>query len=507
MKMKAYLAHMILFVLMSNQAFSETITITPTGGDDTTLIQKTLDGLSSGDTLQLNGDFIFGRTLYLPSDFIWILNGTLTLAGNADLNEAGWIAPGIDATRRTGITEKSGGATNIDMSGGTYYGNSANYSKSMRFINFVSVTNSNFHDMHITQVTDDNFTLGPGSNTNECRNLIGSFAGGNALTDKGDHNKWYDCIAEDCDSDGWTPKCRYSEFYRCIARRNDGPGFGMYCRIDGSGNPVDLGESIDNNKFFDCESYENNASGFSFNISSTSGEGGTIRNNFIQARCYNNDESGVRFRNKMPNSIVDNNEIDILTYGNRGNKKSGGPSSTAGGLGTDASYPVTRITGSVVSYDNGQYDVNIGQATNSDITVYRPLAENETVLKSGANTNNITIVDFICSDELIDWCQEEYCDQTLGLYNLEGGSIPLFELYQNYPNPMNLYSKIEYAIAVESIVTIKVYDLLGKELDTIVNENQMAGQYEMDFNRGNLPNGTYFYKISANDFIKTKKFI
>ena len=109
------------------------------------------------------------------------------------------------------------------MSGGTYYGNSVNNSKkSVRFINFVYVTNSKFHDMVITDASDDCFTLGPGCNSNECRNLIGSFAGvslnmsGNGLTDKGNYNKWYDCIAEDCWSDGWTPKCRNSEFYRCI---------------------------------------------------------------------------------------------------------------------------------------------------------------------------------------------------------------------------------------------------------------------------------------------------
>ena len=173
----------------------------------------------------------------------------------------------------------------------------------------------------ITNVSDDNFTLGPGCKNNVCRNLVSSFSiSGNALTDKGDHNRWFDCIAEDClgdDGDGWTPKCRYSEFYRCIARRNGGPGFGMFCRIDGSGNPVDLGEAIDGNKFFACESYENEGSGFSFNISSTSGQGGTIRSNYVQAICYNNRESGVSFRNKMPNSVVADNEINILCWGNQ----------------------------------------------------------------------------------------------------------------------------------------------------------------------------------------------
>ena len=385
---------LIILVLITNKAFSGTITLVPSGtNNDSGLIQTTLDGLNDGDSLLLNGDFIIARTIYLPSNFTWILNGSVTVAANADLDEAGWVAPGIDATRRTGITEKKGGATNIDMSGGTYYGNSANYTKSMRFLNFVSVTNSNFHDMHITEATDDNFTLGPGCNNNECRNLLSNYAlTGNALTDKGDHNKWYDCIAEHClgdDGDGWTPKCRNSEFHRCIARYNGGPGFGMFCRIDGSGNPVDLGESIDNNKFYECVSHDNEGSGFSFNISSTSGEGGSIRNNFIQAICYNNAESGVRFRNKMPNSIVDNNEIDILCFGNRGLSGSGNPSSLTGGLGSDANstYRVTGITGKMVSYDNIGADVNTDKAYDCTITVYHPIGENAPILKKGDASN------------------------------------------------------------------------------------------------------------------------
>ena len=187
----------MILLLSISPVFSAVIVIEPTGtDDDTDLIQNALNELDAGDTLELNGDFIHKRTIYLVSDFTWILNGTFTLAGDAELDEAGYFDSVIDARRRTGITEKTGGATNIDMSGGTYYGNSANYAKSMRYLNFGSVTNSRFHDMLITEVTDDNFTLGPGCNNNECRNLVGSFSeSGNALTDKGDHNTWIDCIA------------------------------------------------------------------------------------------------------------------------------------------------------------------------------------------------------------------------------------------------------------------------------------------------------------------------
>ena len=240
---------------------------------------------------------------------------------------------------------------------------------------------------------------------------------GNGLTDKGDHNRWYDCIVEDCtgpDGDGWTPKCRYSEFYRCISRRNGGPGFGMYCRIDGSGNPDDLGETIDGNRFYDCAAYENGGAGFSFNISGNSGAGATIRSNFVQAVCYSNESSGVSFRNSTADGIVAGNAIDILCYSNRGEKADGTLSSVAGGLGTDAGSfypPMTRITGTMVSFDNIQWDVNTAMAYDCNITVYHPAGENAPVLKQGDSSNILTVIRFSCTDPLPAWCMQAYCDR------------------------------------------------------------------------------------------------
>jgi hypothetical protein len=516
--------YVVLSLLMVHNALSSTITITPSGtNNDSGLIQSALDGLQDHDTLLLNGDFVIRNTIYLPSNFTWILNGSLTLGTSPSLNKAGWVGTvngySVNALKYTGITEKdwdTTGSSNIDMSGGIYNGNYVSQGSSrVRFINFVRVTNSRFHDMEITKASDDNFTLGPDSRYNECRNLVSTFAGlspgsssGNALTDKGDHNKWYDCIAADCTSDGWTPKCRNSEFYRCIGKRNEGPGFGMFCRIDGSGNPVDLGEAIENNKFIECESYENNASGFSLNISSTSGEGGTIRNNYIQAICYNNAQSGVHFRNKQPNSIVENNEINLLCFGNLGQKKSGGNSSLAGGIGTDASslYPVNGITGTMVSYDNTGADVNVNKAYDCIITVYRPIEENPPVIKRGDISNMISVVDFSCLDTLSVWCQQKYCEQnTVGIIRQNVHST--YSLSQNYPNPVSTSAIIEYFISKECFVKINIFDNTGKLVDSVVNKKQARGHYEIEFNKNNLPDGIYYYIIRAGDFSATKKLI
>lgn len=407
--MRIILTSMTILFLIAAWVSASEIVIVPTGtSDDAPHIQASLDGLENGDTLRLNGDFIIKHTIYLPSSITWILDGSLTVSENIDLDRVGFVGPGVDARRPTAITEKPGGATDIEMSGGTYYGYDIhNGSSSIRFLNFVSVTDSYFHDFTVDEGSDDGFTLGPECRYNECRNLTGTGAHGNALTDKGEYNKWYDCIAEDCDSDGWTPKCRFSEFHRCIGRRNAGPGFGMFARLDGSGNPVDLGEIIVGNKFYDCESYDNIRSGFSFNIAGTSGHGSIIRDNYIQAVCYNNGIQGVTFRNKQDDGIIENNVVDIIAYGNRGLNSSGGISSFAGGLGVEGS--MSGISGSVIAYDNAGYDVNIKTASSCTIKAYHPDNQNEPVLNSGSGGNTIEVISFSCSDQLEAWCQYKYC--------------------------------------------------------------------------------------------------
>ena len=94
-------------------------------------------------------------------------------------------------------------------------------------------------------------------------------------------------------------------------------------------------------------------------------------------------------------------------------------------------------------------------------------------------------------------------------------SLPqIFSLEQNYPNPFNPTTTIKYSIpSVISNeernlnVTLKIYDILGNEVATLVNENKPAGSYEIDFNASSLTSGVYFYKFQAGSFVETKKMI
>ena len=82
-----------------------------------------------------------------------------------------------------------------------------------------------------------------------------------------------------------------------------------------------------------------------------------------------------------------------------------------------------------------------------------------------------------------------------------------FILYQNYPNPFNPLTRIQYAISSRQFVKLKVYDVLGKEIITLVNEEKPAGVYETEFNASNLSNGVYFYRIEAGKYISVKKLV
>ena len=82
-----------------------------------------------------------------------------------------------------------------------------------------------------------------------------------------------------------------------------------------------------------------------------------------------------------------------------------------------------------------------------------------------------------------------------------------FNLYQNYPNPFNPITKIKYSIPNQSSVTIKVYDILGREIETLINKEEKAGNYEINWNASKLSSGVYFYQLKAGEFIQTKKML
>jgi len=143
----------------------------------------------------------------------------------------------------------------------------------------------------------------------------------------------------------------------------------------------------------------------------------------------------------------------------------------------------------VTDFNNGGKTVNLGNAVGLGITDGDNIVA--TTTDSVGNTSEFSSLDTVVTDlaEIINNLPKAYA------------------LYQNYPNPFNPVSKIKYDIPKISFVTIKVYDVLGSEIATLVNEEKPAGSYEVDFNAIGLPSGVYFYHLKAGQFIETKKMV
>lgn len=87
------------------------------------------------------------------------------------------------------------------------------------------------------------------------------------------------------------------------------------------------------------------------------------------------------------------------------------------------------------------------------------------------------------------------------------GTPKEFALNQNYPNPFNPTTNIQYDIPNDVLVSIKVYDMLGREVAELVNEVKNAGRYIVGFNGSNLSSGIYYYKIKAGSFEQTRRMV
>jgi hypothetical protein len=102
---------------------------------------------------------------------------------------------------------------------------------------------------------------------------------------------------------------------------------------------------------------------------------------------------------------------------------------------------------------------------------------------------------------------EEIVPQGTAGVNDESETPKEFSLAQNYPNPFNPITTFRYSIPTESKVIINVYDMLGNEIETLINEEKSAGTYEITWYAENLPSGVYFYQLKAGSFTESKKMI
>ncbi|UCH64955.1 MAG: T9SS type A sorting domain-containing protein, partial [Ignavibacterium sp.] len=97
---------------------------------------------------------------------------------------------------------------------------------------------------------------------------------------------------------------------------------------------------------------------------------------------------------------------------------------------------------------------------------------------------------------------------TTGIEDEIEGTVTSYKLYDAYPNPFNPTTSIKYELGSSQFVSLKVYDVLGNEIATLVNEEKATGIYEVRFNVSNdLTSGVYFYRLEAGSYSETKKML
>ena len=134
-------------------------------------------------------------------------------------------------------------------------------------------------------------------------------------------------------------------------------------------------------------------------------------------------------------------------------------------------------------------------------SVQRDLPETEpgeyTIRISATDGQNISAVDV----EPFSILEED----PTGIYTEFNKKPTEYALYKNYPNPFNPSTSIKYSVPENQKVVLKIFDLLGRELSTLVDEEKPAGNYVVEFTGNNLSSGIYFYRMQAGEFIETKK--
>jgi len=105
---------------------------------------------------------------------------------------------------------------------------------------------------------------------------------------------------------------------------------------------------------------------------------------------------------------------------------------------------------------------------------------------------------------------ERYCLNVIynAILAVNNNQLPVkFELGQNYPNPFNPVTTIKYSVPRQSLVKLVIYDILGREVKTLVNEMRTAGTYEAVFDASQISSGVYFYRMESGDFTDVKKLV
>lgn len=185
-----------------------------------------------------------------------------------------------------------------------------------------------------------------------------------------------------------------------------------------------------------------------------------------------------------------------------------------GDPGPDEGSGGNRNYGDILVADTSDSNVRIDLEDGGRYQEYHnywlPYLENKAIrIYQGDTFESITgIVWYSFSHyKIIPRINEDFVGHVSSVDNNTNASPYQYKLSQNYPNPFNPGTRINYTIKEPGMVTLKVYNILGQEVATIVNEVKSAGSYHVNFDASKLSSGIYLYRLNANGFIQTKKMI
>ncbi|MFC2084961.1 T9SS type A sorting domain-containing protein, partial [Bacteroidota bacterium] len=137
--------------------------------------------------------------------------------------------------------------------------------------------------------------------------------------------------------------------------------------------------------------------------------------------------------------------------------------------------------------------------------IINPLGIDSKDLSLRIDTGDKLINEILITDIVLN--NQKYGSQIITNVNGNNLIIEKFVLVGAYPNPFNPSTTISYSIPKQSFVQLRVFDVIGREVKTLVNKEQPPGNYEVEFSEDHLASGTYFYRLQAGDYIETKKMI
>jgi len=230
-------------------------------------------------------------------------------------------------------------------------------------------------------------------------------------------------------------------------------------------------------------------------------------------------QNWVLYNTGLPNVII----TELEMYFGSGEKKMRAATYGRGLWETNIDFQLPVELASFSSTIN-ENTVNLNWITNSEINNYgfdieRSLSNGEWSIigfvngnGTSSSFNNYTYTDRnLASGNYSYRLKQIDFNGNFEYFNLSNevviGVPEKFELSQNYPNPFNPSTKINYNLPADGMVSIKIFDMSGKEVMSLVNEVMTAGYYSVSFNGSNLSSGNYFYRLSAADFTATKKMI